>query len=159
MPPVAMATAAAAHPEVDTLARSIVFVRGHKVILDADLATLYGVPTKQLNKAVKRNLARFPEDFMFRLTADEVAALRFQSGTSRGHGGRRYTPLAFTEQGVAMLSGVLSSPRAIAVTSASCVPSSGCGTCSRPMPISPTASNSSKPVCNAIRPRAENTSP
>jgi hypothetical protein len=116
---VAVAVPAAASPDIDALVRAIVFLRGQKVILDADLATLYGVPTKQLNKAVKRNLDRFPADFMFQLTAEEVDGLRFHSGTSNapqaGHGGRRYLPFAFTEQGVAMLSGVLNSPRAVAV--------------------------------------------
>jgi len=85
-------------------------------MLDADLAELYGVETKILNKAVKRHLDRFPEDFMFQLTAQETENLRFQIGTSRaGHGGRRYLPYAFTEQGVAMLSGLLNSPRAVKV--------------------------------------------
>src|SRR5437762_8105605 len=85
--------------------RRIFLVRGQKVMLDADLAELYRVPTKSLNLAVKRNADRFPEDFAFRLTPDEVAGLRFQSETSkRGRGGRRYLPRAFTEQGVAMLS-------------------------------------------------------
>jgi hypothetical protein len=83
-------------------------------MLDKDLARLYGVETKILNKAVKRNLDRFPEDFMFRINYQEVARLRFQNGASKtGHGGSRYLPYAFTEQGVAMLSGVLTSPRAI----------------------------------------------
>jgi hypothetical protein len=85
-------------------------------LLDADLAQLYGVETKILNKAVKRNLDRFPEDFMFQLTAEEAETLRFQIGTSKKQrGGRRYLPYAFTEQGVAMLSGVLNSPRAVKV--------------------------------------------
>jgi hypothetical protein len=85
-------------------------------MLDADLAELYGVKTKILNKAVKRNLDRFPEDFMFQLNNQEVQRLRFQIGTSKtGRGGTRYLPYAFTEQGVAMLSGVLASPRAIKV--------------------------------------------
>ncbi len=87
-------------------------------MLDEDLAALYGVPTKRLlNEAVRRNRARFPEDFMFQLTAEEDAALRSQSVTSnaRGRGGRRYRPYVFTEQGVAMLSSVLNSERAIAV--------------------------------------------
>ena len=97
-----------------TIAQSIVRLRGHKVLLDADLATLYGVPTKVLVQAVKRNLERFPEDFMFQLSAEEFEDLRSQSVTS-SWGGRRYTPYAFTEQGVAMLSSVLKSPRAIAV--------------------------------------------
>jgi hypothetical protein len=85
-------------------------------MLDADLAELYGVPTGQLVRAVKRNAARFPADFMFQLTPDELGQLRFQTGiSSSGHGGRRYVPYVFTEQGVAMLSSVLHSSRAIAV--------------------------------------------
>jgi hypothetical protein len=92
------------------------FIRGQKVMLDADLAELYRVPTKSLNLAVKRNADRFPEDFAFQLTEAEVTALRFQFETSkRGRGGRRYLPRAFTEQGVAMLSGVLRSARAVQV--------------------------------------------
>ncbi len=96
---------------------SILLIRGHKVMLDADLAKLYGVTTFNLNKAVKRNIDRFPEDFMFQLTTNEAGALRFQIGMSkpRGRGGRRYLPYVFTEQGVAMLSGVLHSKRAIQV--------------------------------------------
>lgn len=83
-------------------------------MLDEDLAELYGVETKALNRAVRRNLDRFPEDFMLRLSTEEAAALRCQIGTSKkGRGGRRYLPAAFTEQGVAMLSGVLSSPKAV----------------------------------------------
>ena len=88
-------------------------VRGQKVLLDSDLAQLYKVAIKAMNRAVRRNIDRFPEDFMFQLTKDEF--LRFQSGTSKGHGGRRYYPLAFTEQGVAMLSRVVNSTRAIQV--------------------------------------------
>ena len=85
-------------------------------MLDADLARLYGVLTKELNKAVKRNLDRFPEDFVFQLTAEEAQELlRFQIGTSKPRGGRRYRPYAFTEQGVAMLSSVLRSKRAAQV--------------------------------------------
>lgn len=85
-------------------------------MLDADLANLYDVPTKALVQAVKRNLGRFPDDFMFQLSGQELANLRSQTVTSSaGHGGRRTAPYAFTEQGVAMLSSVLSSPRAIAV--------------------------------------------
>jgi hypothetical protein len=92
-------------------------IRGERVMLDADLAALYGVPTKSLNLAVQRNRQRFPADFMFRLTAAETANLRFQFETSSAarHGGRRYLPFAFTEQGVAMLSSVLRSERAVAV--------------------------------------------
>jgi len=104
----------------------ILTIRGHRVILDADLAEMYEVPTKALNQAVKRNAERFPEDFMFRLTAEEADSLRSQSValdtnlksqsvTSRWGGRRRSTPNAFTEQGVAMLSSVLQSPRAVQV--------------------------------------------
>jgi hypothetical protein len=92
----------------------IYLLRGQRVLLDDDLALLYGVKTKILNKSVKRNGRRFPADFMFRLTAKEFENLRFQFGTSRW-GGRRYPPYAFTEQGVAMLSSVLHSKRAIQV--------------------------------------------
>ena len=92
----------------------IFLLRGHKVMLDADLAELYGVETKALNRAFVRNRERFPEDFVFKLTETEFEDLRCQFGTSRW-GGRRYLPYAFTEQGVAMLSGVLHSRRAIQV--------------------------------------------
>ncbi|HEY5290741.1 MAG TPA: ORF6N domain-containing protein [Burkholderiales bacterium] len=97
--------------------RSILVLRGHKVLLDADLAALYGVETRMLVQAVKRKLGRFPEDFMFQLDAEERELLRSQSVISNtpGRGGRRYAPYVFTEQGVAMLSSVLNSPRAIAV--------------------------------------------
>jgi hypothetical protein len=96
--------------------RRIFLVRGQKVMLDTDLAELYHVPTKSLNLAVKRNADRFPEDFMFQLTDDEATGLRFHFETSkRGRGGRRYLPYAFTEQGVAMLSSVLRSQRAVEV--------------------------------------------
>ena len=85
-------------------------------MLDGDLASLYGVETKVLNRAVKRNLQRFPSDFMFQLTDEEADILRCQIGTSnKGRGGRRYLPYVFTEQGVAMLSSVLNSERAILV--------------------------------------------
>ena len=96
----------------------IAFIRGQRVMLDADLARLYGVPTKALIQAVHRNAARFPRDFMFRLSGSEAIALRSQIVTSKGgggRGGRRYLPYAFTEQGVAMLSSVLRSRRAIDV--------------------------------------------
>jgi len=100
----------------ERIERSIYLIRGEKVMLDSDLAELYGVETKILNKAVKRNLERFPKDFMFQLNYQEVARLRFQNGTSKtGRGGSRYLPYVFTEQGVAMLSGVLTSPRAVKV--------------------------------------------
>jgi phage regulator Rha-like protein len=99
----------------ERIERSILLIRGHKVILDADLAALYGVETKQLIRAVKRNLPRFPDDFMFQLKEEEFENLRFHFGTSSQWGGRRYAPYAFTEQGVAMLSSVLRSKRAIQV--------------------------------------------
>jgi hypothetical protein len=91
-------------------------IRGQRVLLDADLAKLYSVSTKRLNEQVQRNRDRFPEGFAFRLSRQEVTALRSQSATSNeGRGGRRYLPWAFTEQGVAMLSSVLRSPMAIRV--------------------------------------------
>ena len=95
--------------------RSILFLRSQKVILDADLAALYGVKTKALVQAVKRNIDRFPADFMFQLNYQELEILRSQFVTSSGWGGRRFLPYAFTEQGVAMLSSVLRSPRAVQV--------------------------------------------
>ena len=94
----------------------IFLIRGHRVILDADLASMYGVPTKALLQAVRRNKSRFPIDFMFQLTSLESDSLRSKTVTSkRGRGGRRYLPYVFTEQGVAMLSSVLHSSRAIQV--------------------------------------------
>jgi hypothetical protein len=94
----------------------ILTIRRQRVLLDSDIATLYGVETKALNRAVKRNIERFPEDFMFQLTVEEHEALRFQSGASKeGRGGRRYLPYVFTQEGVAMLSSVLQSPRAVSV--------------------------------------------
>jgi hypothetical protein len=96
--------------------RRILLVRGYRVLLDSDLATLYEVPTRRLNEQVRRNLGRFPPDFMFVLTREEADALRSQSATSKpGRGGRRYLPMVFTEQGVAMLSSVLRSARAVHV--------------------------------------------
>ena len=110
---------------IERVAESIRWIRGHKVVLDSDLA-LYGVATKVLNQAVKRNRERFPDDFMFQLNADETGFLRSQSMTlkkgrtnwsqivtsSEKHRGKRYRPYAFTEQGIAMLSSVLNSDRA-----------------------------------------------
>ncbi len=101
------------------ITQQIFFIRGHRVMLDSDLALLYQVKTKNLNKAERRNQDRFPADFMFQVTADEFELLRFQTGTSKAEqrsnnrGGRRHLPLAFTEQGVAMLSSVLRSQRAV----------------------------------------------
>lgn len=99
---------------IESIERRICLIRGEKVLLDADLAILYEVETKTLNRAVHRNLDRFPDDFMFRLTKEELENLRCQFGTSRW-GGRRYQPYAFTEHGVAMLSSVLNSKRAVQV--------------------------------------------
>ncbi len=93
----------------------ILLLRGRRVILDSDLAALYGVATKNLNRAVTRNRDRFPADFMFQLTADEAVGSRFQSGTLKRGQNVKYLPFAFTEQGVAMLSSVLRSPRAVQV--------------------------------------------
>ena len=98
----------------DLISPRIVLIRGQKVLLDSDLAELYGVETRALVQAIKRNLERFPQDFMFQLGAEELANLRSQTVIS-SWGGRRYAPFAFTEQGVAMLSSVLRSPQAIAV--------------------------------------------
>jgi hypothetical protein len=96
--------------------RNILLIRGHRVMLDTDLAKLYGVPTKRLNEQVQRNKKRFPADFMFQLTHEETERLRSQFATSKtGSGGRRYRAYAFTEQGVSMLSSVLHSERAIQV--------------------------------------------
>jgi hypothetical protein len=100
---------------LESIERRIFLIRGHKVLLDSDLAALYGVTTGNLNKAVTRNVSRFPQDFMFRLTRTEFDHLRSQIGISSSWGGRRYLPRAFTEQGVAMLSTVLKSRRAIQV--------------------------------------------
>jgi len=101
---------------LEHIEQSILLIRHQKVMLDSDLAELYGVSTKRLNEQVKRNRARFPGDFMFQLTVSETEILRSQFATSKkGGGGRRYLPYAFTEQGVAMLSSVLNSERAIQV--------------------------------------------
>ena len=101
----------------ERIEKIILTVRGQRVMMDADLARLYGVTTKALNQAVKRNLARFPSDFMFQLTEEEGASLRSQNVTLNAGRGkhRKYRPYVFTEQGVAMLSSVLRSERAIQV--------------------------------------------
>ena len=116
--------------QIGNLKQFIFEIRGMQVMLDSDLALCYGIETKKLNQAVKRNIERFPEDFMFQLTEQEYEILRRQIGTSNeesgslrsqivtsktGRGGRQYLPYAFTEQGVAMLSGVINSPAAIQV--------------------------------------------
>jgi hypothetical protein len=111
-----MSAKPAAHLPVASVTSHIRVIREQKVLLDTDLAALYGVTTSGLVQAVKRNVDRFPADFMFQLDAGEWEALRSQSVISNGgRGGRRYAPYAFTEQGVAMLSSVLGSPQAIAV--------------------------------------------
>ena len=99
--------------QLETIQTKIYEIRGQKVMLDSDLADLYDVETKNLNLAVKRNIKRFPPDFMFQLTKPEWDVLRLQIETSKGRGGTRYMPYAFTEQGVAMLSGILNSDKAI----------------------------------------------
>lgn len=100
---------------VETVERRIYLIRGHKVMLDRDLAELYGVTTGNLNLAVRRNKNRFPEDFMFQLSGAEAKSLLLQFAISKVRGGRRTPPYAFTEQGVAMLSSVLKSERAALV--------------------------------------------
>jgi hypothetical protein len=100
---------------IERITSAIVVFRGQRVLLDTSLAAMYSVKTKMLNQAVRRNRKRFPPDFMFQLTAAENAILRSQIVTSRSHGGHRHRPYVFTEQGVAMLSSVLKSERAIAV--------------------------------------------
>ena len=99
----------------ERIERRILLIRGQRVMLDMDLAELYRVTTKRLNEQVRRNIDRFPEDFMFMLTKKETEILRSQFATSSSWGGRRYLPLAFTEEGVAMLSSVLRSRRAVQV--------------------------------------------
>ena len=98
---------------IERIERAIIVVRGEKVMLDSELAEIYGVDTGALNRAVKRNTSRFPVDFMFQLTVEEAESLRCQIGISNeGRGGRRYLPYAFTEHGALMLANVLNSERA-----------------------------------------------
>lgn len=102
--------------QLDQIQNMIYVIRGQKVMIDSDLAQLYGVETKALNRKVRRNLVRFPEDFMFQLTKEEFENLKCQIGTSSsGWGGNRKQPLVFTENGVAMLSSVLRSDQAALV--------------------------------------------
>jgi len=101
--------------DLEIIQNMIFVIRENKVMLDRDLAELYGVETKVLNQAVKRNLERFPEDFMFQLNDNDLENLRSQFVTSSSHGGRRYLPYAFTQNGIAMLSSVLNSTEAIQV--------------------------------------------
>lgn len=104
-------------PAITTIERSIHVARGVKIMLDEDLAKLFGTTTKRVNQQVRRNLARFPRDFMVELTAEEWRLLRSQIATSSsGHGGRRHPPMAFTEHGAVMLATVLSSRRAVQVS-------------------------------------------
>jgi hypothetical protein len=100
---------------VEIIQSKIYLIRGHKVMLDKDLAVLYGVPTRRLKEQVRRNLKRFPDDFMFELTWEETESLRSQFATLKRGGHIKYLPYAFTEQGIAMLSSVLNSDRAIEV--------------------------------------------
>ena len=103
---------------VERIEQAILWMRGQKVILDADLAVLYGVTTKRLNQQVRRNIERFPADFLFQLSAEESEALRLQFATLKSGRGqhRKYAPLAFTEHGAIMAASVLNSPRAIQVS-------------------------------------------
>ena len=100
---------------IETITNKICLIRGSRVMLDRDLAELYEVETSQLKRAVRRNIDRFPSDFMFEMTKEELEKWKSQFGTSNDKMGLRYSPMAFTEQGVAMLSSVLSSKRAIQV--------------------------------------------
>ncbi|SDM76612.1 ORF6N domain-containing protein [Pedobacter steynii] len=99
----------------EIIMNQIYYIRGHKVMLDADLAALYEVETKQLKRQVKRNMERFPEDFMFELSPEEYSVSRCQNGTLKQGSNVKYAPMVFTEQGVSMLSSVLNSKRAIQV--------------------------------------------
>ena len=98
---------------IQSIQNRIYELRGERVMLDRDLAILYEIETKSLNLSVKRNIKRFPVDFMFQLTKEEYESLRLQIETSKGRGGTRYMPYAFTEQGVAMISGIINSDKAI----------------------------------------------
>lgn len=99
--------------QVDQIGSLIRTIRGRKVMLDSDLARIYGVPTKRLNEQVKRNAKRFPPDFLFQLTTEEVENLKSQIATSSSHGGKRKLPYAFTENGSIMAANVLNSPQAV----------------------------------------------
>lgn len=99
--------------EEERVSQGIFTLRNQRVILDADLAAIYGVETGSLNRAVKRNIRRFPPDFIYQLASEEIRGLRCQVGISRKHGGRRYRPFVFTEHGAIMAAAVLNSPRAV----------------------------------------------
>ena len=124
---------------VERIEKAIYLIRGEKVMLDSDLAQLYGVTTKRLNEQVNRNHERFPEDFVFQLTVEEITALtsqiagsnlRSQIATSRTHGGRRCRPYAFTEHGSIMAANVLNSERAVQASVQEFGPSYACASCS-----------------------------
>jgi len=102
-----------AETDIALIEQRIYTIRGVRVILDSDLAALYGVPTKRLNEQYRRNRDRFPEDFAFQLTRQEIDSLRSQIATSSSHGGRRYRPYAFTEHGALQAANILNSPRAV----------------------------------------------
>jgi hypothetical protein len=109
-----VSTIEAADARVERIAQAIYLIRGQRVMLDDDLAGVYGVKTHRLNEQVRRNIARFPEDFMFKLSPEEWDGLRSQIATSnKGRGGRRYLPLAFTEHGAIMAAAVLNTPQAV----------------------------------------------
>jgi len=113
MPDSRVGSHAAALVPLERIERTILLLRGERVILDTDLAALYGVSTKVFNQAVRRNLERFPADFMLQLTPEEFDNLRSQSVTSSRWGGRRYRPYAFTEHGAIMAANILNAPRAV----------------------------------------------
>ena len=100
---------------IETIATKILIIRGKKVLIDSDLAKLYAIETKGLKRAVRRNIERFPEDFMFEITKEEYDSLRSQFGTLKRGAHAKYLPYVFTEQGIAMLSSVLNSPQAVKV--------------------------------------------
>lgn len=104
------------HLPIEKISQSILLIRGQKVMLDADLAHLYGVTTKRLNEQVKRNPLRFPEDFTFQLSREEHKSLRSHFATSKGRGGRRYMPYVFTEHGALMAASVLNTVQAIEIS-------------------------------------------
>ena len=131
---------------VDQIGRSILILRGQRVILDRELAAIYGSTTKRLNEQIKRNRDRFPEDFMFQLTAEEADRSRSQIATLKSGRGQnlKYRPYAFTEHGAIQAANVLNSPRAIAMESTSCALSCSCASCSPRTPSWPASSTNSK---------------
>ncbi|WP_235538299.1 ORF6N domain-containing protein [Pelomonas sp. Root1444] len=132
--------ASAQLPQADAILPRILTIGTQRVIVDAELAALYEVPTKRLNEAVKRNLGRFPQDFMFTLSAEEFALLRSQSATSSaspGHGGRRHAPRVFTEHGALMAATLLNSPAPSRCRSTWCGLLCGCASWRQPTPTWP----------------------